>query len=196
VGDGEDYDIIRRTYDGETYSEPETISRVGDRDVVLFDDNEWWNEGDDQWSKAVIYPNKYGDERLFLTWWTFDYITGCCYDDPTGAHPSITMKLVEDADHDKDGYPDARDDCPEDPDDYRDSDGDSYCDNNDGAPNDPTKWKIEAAPGDERENWDPLPMYIIIIVLLVACVALLAAKGSKKKPRPSKPSRRSKVEEE
>jgi len=196
VGDGEDYDIIRRTYDGESYSEPETISRVGDRDVVLFDDNEWWNEGDDQWSKAVIYPNQYGDERLFLVWWTFDHITGCCYDNPTGAHPTIAMKLVEDADHDKDGYPDSNDDCPNDPEDHRDSDGDSYCDNNDGAPNDPTKWKIKTEPIDDRANWDPLPMYMIIIVLLIACVALLAARGSKKKPRPSKPKKRSKVTEE
>jgi hypothetical protein len=184
--DGKDYSIVRVVYDGETYGAPEVVSRVGDTDEAFMDDAEWWNRGDDLNPRATIYPDKWGDQRLFLSWWSFDYITGCCYDHPEDTHPTIVLRLLEDADHDKDGVKDHFDACPDDPSDWKDSDGDGVCDSKDWKPDDPTVWNEPTSPGGQGPRGDPLPLYMMLIVLFVLGVALLAIRADKKRPRPAK----------
>lgn len=181
---GADYDIVQVIYDGLTYSTPTEVSRVGDTDKALFDDAEWWNEGDDYAVSLGTYTNAWGDKRLIATWWSFDYITGCCYDNPSAVHPTIVLKELVPADHDKDGHADGKDACPDDATDFRDTDGDGVCDEKDWKPMDPKVWLEPGSGGDDGEEMDPLPLYIILIVLLVAAVALMAFRGSGKKPRP------------
>jgi hypothetical protein len=180
TADGNDYDIVRVIHDGETYSKPETVSRVGDVDETFVDDNEFWNKGTDLNPKAVVFPDKWGDPRLFLTFWTFDYITGCCYDHPEDVHPTIVLRLLEDADHDRDGVPDHTDLCagPFDPPNWTDPDGDGLCENIGGN-------NTHGNPGPGPKG-DPMPLYLVLLVLFIAAVALLAYRGDKKRPRPKK----------
>jgi|GEM_PF-1722238 len=196
--DGQDYDIVQVTYDGNTYSTPSLVSRLGDRDEAFQDDSEWWNKGDDMNPVAKIYPNQWGDARLFALWWSFDYITGCCYDQPEETYRSIVLKLIVDADHDKDGVPDHLDACPNDPTDSKDTDGDGVCDNRDWKPLDPNVWKQPVAPSGEGPRGSPLPLYIVLLLLFILGVALLAFQGDKKRPRPKKkaPARSESSEEE
>lgn len=196
VSDGKDYDIVRVIYDGETYTEPEILSRIGDRDEVLFDDNEWWNEGDDQWPRTATYPNAWGEDRLYVVFWSFDHISGCCADDPDGAQPTIVVKLVEDTDHDADGVPDQRDECDEDPEGWRDSDGDTVCDETDWKPHDPDVWEQPEDGDDRGDALDPLPIYLALVIIIVAAVALLSYRGSKKKPRPANHDKSKRHDEE
>jgi hypothetical protein len=127
----------------------------------------------------VVFSDKWGDPRLFLTFWTFDYITGCCYDHPEDVHPTIVLRLLEDDDHDKDGVPDHTDLCPvpSDPPNWTDPDGDGLCENNGGT----THGGTSSGP-----KGDPMPLYLVLLVLFIAAVALLAYRGDKKRPRPKK----------
>jgi len=183
--DGKDYSIVQVVYDGETYGTPTVVSRVGDMDEAFLDDAEWWNRGDDLGPRAAVYMNKWNESRLFLTWWTFDYITGCCYDHPEDTHPTIVLRLLEDTDHDKDGVVDHLDACPDDPSDWRDTDGDGVCDSKDWKPYDPTVWKEPVIHVGQGPRGDPMPLYALLIVLFVIGVALLAVRGDKKRPRPA-----------
>ena len=184
--DGTDHDIVQMTYDGNLYSAPTLVSRHNDTDRAFMYDNAWWNAGDDLNPVAKIYPNQWGDPRLFATWWTFDYITGCCYDQPDHPHPEIVLKLVLDADHDHDGVPDHLDACPTDPKDWKDSDGDGVCDNKDWKPFDPTIWEKPASTSDNGPQGNPLPVYLMVSVLIILGVALMAYPVDKKRPRPRK----------
>jgi hypothetical protein len=184
--DGQDYDIVQVVYDGSSYSSPTMVSRKGDTDEAFLDDAEWWNKGDDMNPIGDIYPNQWGDPRLFVTWWAFDYITGCCYDTPHEVAPKIVLKLVVDADHDKDGVADHLDACPNDPSDWLDSDSDGVCDNKDWKPLDPKIWKEPTEPSGEGPMGSPLPLYVILLLLFILGVALVAFRGDKKRPRPRK----------
>lgn len=194
--DGQDYDIVQVVYDGSSYSAPTLVSRRGDTDEGFQDDTEWWNKGDDMNPVGKIYPNQWGDARLFVTWWSFDYITGCCYDHPEAVHPEIVLRLLVDADHDKDGVPDHSDACPNDPTDSKDTDGDGVCDNKDWKPLDPNVWKEPQSPSGEGPRGSPLPIYVILLLLFILGVALIANRGDKKRPRPRKEAVAQDTEEE
>jgi len=177
---GNDGDILHVVYDGQTYSQPVEISRHGDRDEFFLEDGEVWNKGDDFWPRAVIYPDRWGGPRLFVAWWTNDYITGCCYDEPNGTESSIVLTLLVDADHDGDGVKDHYDACPDDPMDHVDSDGDGVCDSKDWKPNDPTVWNEPSGGTGNGPRGDPMLVYVLLIVLFMVGVALLAYRGGKK----------------
>jgi hypothetical protein len=184
--DGQDYDIVQVIYDGSSYSVPIIVSRRGDSDEAFMDDAEWWNKGDEMNPVADNYPNQWGEPRIFVAWWSFDYITGCCYNEPEDAHPEIVLRLLLDTDHDKDGVSDRLDACPNDPTDSNDLDNDGVCDNKDWKPMDPNVWKEPVAPSGEGPNGSPLPIYVVLLLLFILGVALMAFQGDKKRPRPRK----------
>lgn len=152
---GDDYDIIMRTYDGE-WSEIMSISSENDNGtkIPLYLLSRFRYYGDDRKPSFATFNG-----RLYISWET-ENVTPYCNESGEG----IILACIADTDNDGDGVPDMDDAFPYDESEYRDSDDDGIGDNSDAFPTDPNRWRKNS----KKDIFLHDTYYFIIILFLVS----------------------------
>ena len=178
TSDGQDYDIVMRSFDGQNLSPVSSLSMPGDRCESVILDTEPHNLGDDEFPSLASYRG-----RLFALYETYDNVTGIPDAAPGVNTRSIVMRLAVDTDSDNDGYPDSSDAFPYDPKEWKDSDGDQVGDNSDYRPHDPDIQYESQVPKPVEDRTGEYIITVVIIVLLAAALSLLLRKGPAQESR-------------